>query len=93
MCIVNYFPILYYMIKNLLKNMHTDKGKYAISIILGFGLASLFRKVCKDRNCIVFQAPSIDEINENIYNFDNKCYKFNEKSMKCGIAEKEVSFA
>ena len=81
------------MIKNLLKSMHTDNGKYAISIILGFGLASLFRKVCKDRNCIVFQAPTLDEIKENTYSYNNKCYKFNEKSMKCGMAEKEVSFA
>ena len=81
------------MIKNLLKSMHTDKGKYAISIILGFGLASLFRKVCKDRNCIIFQAPSLEEIKDNTYSYNNKCYKFNEKSMKCGMAKKEVFFA
>ena len=53
------------MFKNLLKSMHTDNGKYAISMILGIGLASLFRKICKDRNCIVFQAPSLEEIKEH----------------------------
>jgi len=73
--------------------MHSNNGKYAISIVLGFGLASLFRKVCKDRNCIVFHAPPLDEVSKNTYSYNNKCYKFNEKAMKCGSAEKEVSFA
>jgi hypothetical protein len=41
------------------------------SIILGIGLASLFRKVCKDKNCIVLKPPPLDEI-QNKYNEINK---------------------
>jgi hypothetical protein len=81
------------MIKNILSAMHTDIGKYAISIILGFGLSSLFRKVCNERNCIVFHAPALDEVTKNTYSYGNKCYKFKEKAMKCGSAEREISFA
>ena len=51
--------------KGVVRMLHTNNGKYAISFILGMGLASLFRKVCNDRNCIVFKAPSLEEINKN----------------------------
>jgi hypothetical protein len=81
------------MIKNVVKAIHTQNGKIAISFILGMGLASLFRKVCNDRNCIVFKAPSLDEVTNNIYEYNNKCYKFKERATKCGGAEKVVSFA
>ena len=53
------------MISNVLKAIHTQNGKFAISFILGMGLASLFRKVCNDRNCIVFKAPSLEEVTNN----------------------------
>jgi hypothetical protein len=79
-------------LKNLLKAMHTEMGKYAISFVLGIGLASLFRKVCKGRNCLVFEAPPFEEITKNVYVHDGKCYSFKEKSVKCGSAERQVTF-
>lgn len=82
------------MIKNLLKSMHTDNGKFVLSIILGFGFASLFRKVCKDRKCLVFRAPALDEVSQSIYEHNNKCYKFTEKSTTCLHDENEdITFA
>ena len=42
--------------------IYSDFGKYIISILLGLGLATLFRKVCDDRNCIVFKAPDLKKI-------------------------------
>ncbi len=35
---------------HLEKFVHTDTGKIIMSVLLGFGLASLFRKVCKINN-------------------------------------------
>ena len=61
---------------NLRRLLYSDIGKYIISILLGLGLATLFRKVCKDRNCIVFKAPNIQKIKNQIFKFENKCYKF-----------------
>ena len=34
------------------KFLHTQTGKIVMSILLGFGLASLFRTVCKNNNCL-----------------------------------------
>ena len=64
-----------------------------ISILLGLGLATLFRKVCNDRNCLVFKAPKIDKIDNQIFEFDDKCYKFNKKATKCDNTKKVVEFA
>ena len=47
------------MLKSLAKS---DKGKTIISIIVGLGLAALFRKVCNDRDCIIIKGPPIEEV-------------------------------
>ena len=36
--------------KDLLKN---ETGRLIISILLGLGLAAIFRRVCKDKKCII----------------------------------------
>jgi hypothetical protein len=74
------------------KFVHTKTGKYIMSILLGFGLASLFRTVCKDKNCILFRAPPLDEIKDKIYSQDNKCYKYSVKPAKCNTQKKTVEF-
>ena len=59
------------------------KGKIIISLLWGFGLACLFRKVCKGRNCIIFQAPDPNVIKKNIYIHNDKCYKYRTINTKC----------
>ena len=56
---------------NLIKTIHTPNGKLVISVILGIGLASLFRKVCTGRNCIVFKSPDFIKVEKNIYSHNN----------------------
>jgi hypothetical protein len=75
----------------LSKFFTTKTGKYIISILLGFGLACLFRNVCKGKNCILFISPPLDEIKNKIYEFDNKCYTYKEKIIKCNNNKKQVS--
>jgi len=73
--------------------MHTQFGKYIISIILGLGLASIFRKSCEKRNCLVFKAPPLTEIKKNVYQHNHKCYKFTENSVSCNNNKRQVEFA
>ena len=73
--------------------IYGDVGKTIISIILGLGLATLFRKVCKDRDCIVFKAPDVKKIKNQIFKFQDKCYKFEENIEKCSNNKKIVEFA
>lgn len=73
--------------------IHSKFGEYVISILLGLGLATLFRKVCKDRNCLKFQGAPLNKITNQIFKFDNKCYKFTSNIKKCDNNKKIVDFA
>ena len=78
---------------NIKRLLHSKIGKSIISILLGLGLATLFRKVCSDRNCIVFKAPEPSKIKGQIFKFDKKCYKYKENTEKCNNNKKIVNFA
>ena len=73
--------------------VHTETGKFIMSILLGFGLASLFRTVCNEKNCLLFHAPHLDQINDKIYRYNNKCYKYVTESTKCDVNKKIIGFA
>ena len=74
------------------KFLHTERGKIIMSILLGFGLASLFRTVCKDQNCLVFHAAPLDEFKDKIYKNDGKCVKYTPVATKCSLNAKTVTF-
>ena len=78
---------------NLRRLIYSDIGRIIISILLGLGLATLFRKVCNDRNCLVFKAPNLSKIKNQVFKFKNKCYTFNEEIEKCSNNKKVVEFA
>ena len=73
--------------------LYSDVGRVFISILLGLGLATLFRKVCKDRNCLIFKAPGLDKIEKQIFKFDNECYTYEKEATKCDESKKIVEFA
>ena len=81
------------MITIIKKVLYSNVGRIIISIILGIGLASLFRKVCKDRNCMVFKGPQMSELKDQTFNFNDACYEFKEKSIKCGERIKSIEFS
>lgn len=58
-------------------------GRQLVSIILGFGLASLFRKVCKNSNCYVVRGPKASEIAGKLYRIDDQCYTYKPEAALC----------
>ena len=78
---------------NLGKFVHSKTGRILMSLLLGLGLASLFRKVCNERNCIIFRGPPLSKVKEQVFKYNNKCYKFNEQIEKCDESKKIVNFA
>ena len=74
------------------KFVHTERGKIIMSILLGLGLATLFRTVCKDNNCIAFHAPPLDEFKDKIYKNNGKCVKYVPVATKCSLNSKTVTF-
>ena len=63
--------------------LNTYIGNVFISLLLGLGLATLFRKVCKDKNCIIFNGPVISEIDNKTFRHGDSCYKYTRNSIKC----------
>lgn len=68
---------------NLSTFVKTRTGKYLMSILLGIGLATIFRKVCKGKNCLVYSAAPLEEIKDKIYKHDGKCYKYEASNVTC----------
>jgi hypothetical protein len=60
-----------------------SKGKIILSIIWGLGLAALFRKVCKGRDCIIIKGPKPEEMNNKVFKFDDKCYLYKAQNTSC----------
>ena len=75
---------------HLKRILDTELGRFFISVILGIGLATLFRKACTDKSCITFNGPVIDEVHGKIYQFGEFCYKYELIPDKCDSKKKTV---
>ena len=78
---------------NIKQWLHSETSKYIISIVLGLGLSSLFRKSCKNENCIKFVAPPLKELESDTYLYGDKCYNYVTASTRCDENKKHVQFA
>ena len=55
-----------------------------ISIIWGFGIALLFKKVCQNDQCVVVKVPNIVNSQNNIiFDKNNKCYQLYKYPSPC----------
>jgi hypothetical protein len=61
---------------NFKRLLTTQTGIFFISLLLGLGLATLFRKVCNDKNCIQFNGPVLADIDGKIFEEDGHCYTY-----------------
>lgn len=57
--------------------------KIIISILIGFGLASLFQRTCKGRSCIIYKAPNYNEIKDQTFIRDGKCFVYSKEHTSC----------
>lgn len=56
--------------------MTSEIGMKIVSMILGLGLASIFRKVCNTEHCRVVKGPNMKMVERQMYKIDDKCYKY-----------------
>ena len=78
---------------NFKRLLNTPIGIAFISILLGIGLATLFRKVCNDKNCIVFNGPVLNTVTDKTYKFGEKCYKYDIEPAKCDSNKQIIDIA
>ena len=70
--------------------LNTETGKAFVSILLGLGLASLFRKVWHDDKCLQFNGPILDEVEGKTFKSGNKCYQYEAVHSKCDSTKKTI---
>jgi len=75
---------------NFKRLLNTPVGVAFISILLGLGLATLFRKVCKDKDCITFNGPVISDFTVKTFKHDERCYKYSVHPAKCDATKRIV---
>lgn len=78
--------------RNLISKLQTPAGSIVISIILGLGLASIFKRTCVGDNCRVFKAPSVDKLKGKVFKKDGKCYEMKEHAATCNKSKKVFEF-
>lgn len=59
----------------------SETGMKIISIIMGLGIAGLFKMSCDSRSCIVYKGPDMSKKKNIKYN--DKCYKATEVISEC----------
>ena len=80
------------MSNKIMSIVRTKYGQILLSIILGIGLASIFRKTCKAAGCFNFVSPSVSTVEKSVYIHDGTCYKFSPETVQCGT-KKQIAFA
>jgi hypothetical protein len=75
---------------NFRRLLTSEIGKNIISIIFGLGLATLFRKVCNEKNCIRFNGPIITDIEDKTFKHGEKCFKYSAQSDKCDSTKRVI---
>ena len=56
--------------------IHSTPGKYIISILIGLGLSTLFRQMCREGECRVLKAPDINAIENKTFKYGGKCVQY-----------------
>ena len=75
---------------DLSRLFNTEQGKILLSILIGFGLSTLFRKICIDRNCLNFVSVPEKNILGKTFQQDSKCFQYRPKLSACNTSVKIV---
>lgn len=54
-----------------------------ISLLLGFGIAAIFRPLCNGPDCVVVRGPPINDIRDSVYQIGKQCVEFKAKPIAC----------
>ena len=73
------------------KFFKSETGIKLFSVMLGLGVAGLFKMSCDSRSCIVFKGPEFNDDNK-IIKYNDKCYSVKEKMIDCKDKTKDTIF-
>ena len=74
------------MFRNLVVAARSHLGRMLISVLLGLGAASLFRRSCDGVGCSTLVRPPLKTVEDSVYKFGSNCYVFEAESVPCSQA-------
>lgn len=54
-----------------------------LSLLLGFGIAAIFRPLCNGPDCVVIRGPPVSDIRGSVYQIGKQCVEFKPKAITC----------
>lgn len=61
-----------------------------VSFLIGFGIAAIFRPLCKGSDCLVLHGPPVKDVINKVYQMGEKCVEFTTETMDCPKDSSEV---
>ena len=62
----------------------------AVSFMIGFGLAAMFRPLCQGADCIVVYGPPVKDVVDKVYQMGERCVEFTTEVVDCPNADSGV---
>lgn len=76
---------------NITRLLESKFGIYIISVIIGLGIASMFRRSCDNKTCINFKGAPLNKIVDKVFKFNDDCYKYELEATKCDKTKKIIT--
>ncbi len=73
------------------KFFRSETGVKLLSIMLGLGIAGLFKMSCDSRSCLVFKGPQFTNENKTV-KLNKDCYSVSENIINCDEANKKLVY-
>jgi hypothetical protein len=61
-----------------------------LSFLIGFGIAAMFRPLCRGADCLVLHGPPVKDVINKVYQMGEKCVEFTTETMDCPKDGSEV---
>jgi len=61
-----------------------------VSFLIGFGIAAMFRPLCKGPECIVLHGPPVKEVLNKVYQLGGGCVEFTTEVVECPKDSKDI---
>jgi hypothetical protein len=54
-----------------------------LSFLIGFGIAAMFRPMCRGSDCVVLHGPPVRDVVNKVYQMGEKCVEFTTEVLPC----------
>lgn len=58
-----------------------------VSFMIGFGIAAMFRPLCRGPECIVLHGPPVKDVVDKVYQMGESCVEFTTEVVPCPAAD------